>query len=359
MTQHRPRTLAAATLFAAAVLAGATALMSGAPAGAAAAPLATTPTVSTSPAPPNPPADLHVAAVTTGSITLAWTAPTPTSAAIDGYNVSYTQAFNDIFWLKQIGAVTTVTITDGVRPSGQYSLRIATRDTLGHLSRSSDTIVVVTPASDTTADKSPPTAPGDLRVTGSSSTGVDLAWTAATDNVAVTGYKVYRFDGLFVSTLVGTTTATSITVPPVSSPVGNWYVRAVDAAGNLGFVSNFVTAPVVTTPPPVRACRVTYRPGNEWPGGFVAELSVTNLGTADINGWTLALTLGGDQRITGAWNATASQSGAVATLTAADWNKKITPGSSASFGMLGSWRTSNAPPTAAAVNGTPCELTTA
>lgn len=360
MTPYRPRTLAAATLLAAAVLAGAVALMSGAPAGAAPVALtATAPTVGTSPSLPNPPADLHVTAVTSTSVTLAWTAPTPTSAAIDGYNVNYNQAFNDIYWSQQVGNVTTVTITDNIRPTGQYSFRVATRDTLGHTGQSSNVVVVVTPASDTAADRTPPGAPGDLRLVAVTTAGVQLAWTAATDDVGVAAYRVYRFDGLFVSTLVATTTGTTATVPAPTTPIGGWYVRAVDAAGNLGTVSGYVSAPVVTTPPPARSCRVAYRSGTQWPGGFTADVAVTNLTTTEINGWTLALTFGGDQRVTTIWNATVSQSGSVAAITAAGWNKRIPAGGTVSFGLVGSWRTSNAAPTAATLNGAPCELSAA
>jgi cellulose 1,4-beta-cellobiosidase len=356
MTPYRPRTLAAATLLAAAVLAGAVALMSGAPAGASVMAPATTPTIGTSPSLPNPPADLHVTAVTSTSVTLAWTAPTPTSAAIEGYNVSYNQAYNDIYWMKQIGNVTSVTITDSIRPTGQYSFRVATRDTLGHTGLSSNTVVVVTPASDTAADQSVPSTPADLRVTTVTSAGAVLNWTGSTDNVGVTGYNVYRFDGLYVSTLLGTTTATTFTAPMPSAAIGSWYVRAVDAAGNLSATSNAVTAPITTTTPPAQLCKVAYRNGSQWQGGFVADVTVTNLAATAIDGWTLALTFGGDQRVTSIWNASVSQSGNVATITSAGWNRKIAAGGTASFGLMGSWRTSNAAPTQAVLNGAACQL---
>ena len=42
------------------------------------------------------------------------------------------------------------------------------------------------------ADTTPPSAPGNLRVTGTTASSVSLAWNAATDNVGVTGYDVYR-----------------------------------------------------------------------------------------------------------------------------------------------------------------------
>ncbi|MCI0689013.1 MAG: glycosyl hydrolase family 18 protein [Sporichthyaceae bacterium] len=88
------------------------------------------------------------------------------------------------------------------------------------------------------ADTSPPTVPGNLRVTGLTSTSVSLAWNASTDNVAVTGYDVFRNGSLL------------ITVPGLTHTVGGltagtqytFTVRARDGAGNVSGQSNQVTA---------------------------------------------------------------------------------------------------------------------
>jgi chitodextrinase len=59
---------------------------------------------------------------------------------------------------------------------------------------------------------------------------VSLQWTASTDNVAVTGYNVYR-DGAVVGTVGGsTTTFSDTTVAPATTYV--YRVSAFDAAGN-------------------------------------------------------------------------------------------------------------------------------
>ena len=50
--------------------------------------------------------------------------------------------------------------------------------------------VIVSPTIVT--DTQRPTAPANLRVTGKTASSVDLAWDAATDDVGVTGYRVYR-----------------------------------------------------------------------------------------------------------------------------------------------------------------------
>ena len=229
------------------------------------------------------------------------------------------------------------------------------------------------PTAGTTDDVTPPSAPADLRMTSLTPDGVALSWTAATDDAAVTGYDVFFFDGWFSSTRVGTSAGTSFVAPLLTSGTGRpaYYVRARDAAGNLSIASNTVAAPAPTTPPPTTpppttpppttpppapACRVDYRTTAQWRGGFVAEVTVTNTGTAPVDGWRLVLTTGGDQRVTSAWNAAVTQQGTEVTLTAARWNRTIALGASVTVGLLGRWSQSNAAPAAATLNGAGCAL---
>lgn len=79
-----------------------------------------------------------------------------------------------------------------------------------------------------TQDTTPPTAPADLKAENITDAAADLSWTASTDNVGVTGYKVYNG-----STLVTTLTGTSYTVTGLSAGTSYTFrVTAVDAAGN-------------------------------------------------------------------------------------------------------------------------------
>ncbi|RKY35269.1 MAG: hypothetical protein DRP78_05610, partial [Candidatus Omnitrophota bacterium] len=79
-------------------------------------------------------------------------------------------------------------------------------------------------AGDTTA----PTVPADLQATASSSTEIDLIWTASTDNVGVTGYKIFR-DGTEISTSTGLSYSdTGLT----ASTSYSYTVSAYDAAEN-------------------------------------------------------------------------------------------------------------------------------
>lgn len=83
-------------------------------------------------------------------------------------------------------------------------------------------------------DAQAPTAPADLTATAVSSSQIDLAWTASTDNVGVTGYRIFR-DGAQVGTSTGTTYSdTGLAAETTYS----YYVKAYDAANNLSAQSD-------------------------------------------------------------------------------------------------------------------------
>lgn len=89
-------------------------------------------------------------------------------------------------------------------------------------------------------DTDPPTAPTNLRVVTKTTTTVNLAWDAATDNVGVTTYTV--FNG---ATVVGTTSGTTYTVTGLTPNTSYTFtVKAQDPAGNISPASNAV---IVTT----------------------------------------------------------------------------------------------------------------
>ena len=113
------------------------------------------------------------------------------------------------------------------------------------------------------------------------------------------------------------------------------------------------TVPIAaTTPPP--GCKVVYTRVSEWPGGFVATVTVTNTGTTPINGWSVGFTFPGDQTVTSAWNAAVTQSGSAVTAASLGYNRVLNPSAATSFGMQGTWRTSDAPPTDFTLNGRSC-----
>ena len=74
----------------------------------------------------------------------------------------------------------------------------------------------------------PPTAPTGLTATATSSTQIRLTWTASTDSVGVTGYRVFR-NNVLIATPVTTSHLDTALTP---SATYTYQVAAVDAAGN-------------------------------------------------------------------------------------------------------------------------------
>ncbi|MEV5612929.1 carbohydrate binding domain-containing protein [Streptomyces sp. NPDC052225] len=90
----------------------------------------------------------------------------------------------------------------------------------------------------TPGDTQAPTAPANLTSTGKTSNSVSLSWSAASDNVGVTGYDIYSGGSNKLLTVSGT----SATVAGLSpSTAYSFTVKAHDAAGNSSAASNAVS----------------------------------------------------------------------------------------------------------------------
>lgn len=179
----------------------------------------------TPPTAPGSPTFSNVAGTTA---TASWTAATD-NVAISGYDYR----LNAGAW-QSISNVLTFNLTNLVSAQS-YTFAVRARDAAGNLSSS-------TSGTFTTSDTVKFTAPSNVSATSSASTTVNVSWTASTDNVAVTGYRVLRNGGQ-----VGTTTtATSYADNTVSGSVAYSYtVIARDAANNESAPS---AAANVTTP---------------------------------------------------------------------------------------------------------------
>ena len=88
------------------------------------------------------------------------------------------------------------------------------------------------------ADTTPPSTPADLSATAVSSSQIDLWWSASTDDVGVTGYRVFRS-----GTQIATPTTNSYSDTGLSPSTAYTYtVQAYDAAGNNSAQSSSVSA---------------------------------------------------------------------------------------------------------------------
>ena len=186
---------------------------------------ATSPTSSPTSSPPDTtrptvPTTLTARAVSASQINLSWTASTD-NVAVTGYKV-----YRDGSLLATLGVVTTYQ-NSGLTPSTLYTYTVSAIDGAGNESLQSTTANAMTSTS--SLDPTPPTIPTNLTATAVPASQINLSWTASTDNVAVTGYKVYR-DGSLLTILGIVTTYQDSGLTP--STLYTYTVSALDGAGN-------------------------------------------------------------------------------------------------------------------------------
>jgi hypothetical protein len=129
-------------------------------------------------------------------------------------------------------------------------------------------------------DLTPPSAPSGLTATGGVGS-IALSWTAATDNLGVTGYNVHRSttSGFTPTTAnrIAQPTGTSYTDSGLAPGTYYYLVTARDAAGNVGPASNQASA--AATADTVNPTATMTAPGN----GATVSASVTVSATASDN----------------------------------------------------------------------------
>jgi chitodextrinase len=187
---------------------------------------------------PTVPTALTKTAATATSVSLSWTAATD-NVGVTGYKIFRGGT--------QVGTSATTTFTNtGLAPSNTYSYTVAANDAAGNTSAQSLALSAAT-----TADTTVPSTPTAPTLTTRTLTSITLGWTAATDNVGVTGYKIFRG-----GTQVGTSATTSYTDSGLTPGTSYSYtIAANDAAGNTSVQSTAApfstladtTAPTVPT----------------------------------------------------------------------------------------------------------------
>lgn len=122
------------------------------------------------------------------------------------------------------------------KPSGTYVYKVDLVNDYGTSSSGTISYTVVNPNGNDTVAPSVPTGLAASNITENS---VNLSWSAATDNVGVTGYEIYQ-NGVLATTVTGT----SHTVNGLSADTSYTYtIKARDGAGNVSAAS----APLVVT----------------------------------------------------------------------------------------------------------------
>jgi uncharacterized delta-60 repeat protein len=220
------------------------------------------PTPTTDTTPPTAPTGLTATFnATTNAIDLSWTAATD-NVAVTGYRI-----FRDGGPLP-ITTVNGTTFSDAGL-SGTHSYQVTAIDAAGNESAPSN----IASATVVGGDITPPTAPTALTATANLTTStIELSWTASTDDVGVTGYRIFRDNG---TTPISTVTGTAFNDP---NQLGThvYAVAAVDAAGNQSALSNSATA-TITIPEGSTLANLTVNPTT-----VTAPANAT--GTVTLNG---------------------------------------------------------------------------
>lgn len=136
------------------------------------------------------------------------------------------------------GSQLVTTITFKALATGSVTLSYAATSAIVRSSDNVNILVATTPTVLNLADTAAPTAPTSVAAPTIGITSVGLTWSASTDNVGVTGYRIYR-NGV----QVGTSTATNFTNSGLAANTAYTFsVAAVDAAGNLSAQSAGISA---------------------------------------------------------------------------------------------------------------------
>jgi len=174
---------------------------------------------------PTQPGAITVTKTGTSTAQLTWGASTD-NRGVSGYRVS-----------RDGGTPVTVATTSfndsGLNPGQTYQYSVVAFDAAG-LTSTASTKSWTQPVADTAAPTWPSGTQLTVTVTKAKAT---LSWVAASDNVAVAGYRVYRG-----ATLVATTTSRTWS-DARQRTVSTYTVVAYDAAGNTSAATNSVSVP--------------------------------------------------------------------------------------------------------------------
>ncbi|MBI3043900.1 MAG: hypothetical protein HYY78_13865 [Betaproteobacteria bacterium] len=180
---------------------------------------------------PSVPANLTATVISASQINLAWNAST------DDVGVAAYQVYRDGVFRATVTAPAVAFSDTGLTSAVTYTYTVAACDAAGNCSAQSAV------ASATTSDVTPPSVPAGLSIGSLAANSLTLSWTASTDNVGVTAYRVFR-NGTFQATVNAPTTSFNDS-GLVSATFYSYTVAACDAAGNCSAQS---TAASATTP---------------------------------------------------------------------------------------------------------------
>jgi uncharacterized repeat protein (TIGR03806 family) len=176
------------------------------------------------------------------SIQLAWTASND-NVAVDAYRI---RRNGDIVATVQgLGFQDT-----GLAVNTSYNYEVTAIDEAGNISNPALLTISTLP------DLAPPEVPGSLGGLPDVTT-VSLSWTAASDNVAVSSYRILR-EGFDIASVQGLTYLDTGLTPETTH---NYQVIAVDSSGNLSLPASLAVTTLEDLSPPSTPANFTAEPG--------------------------------------------------------------------------------------------------
>lgn len=169
--------------------------------------------------------------VTSSSVRVTWATNEASTSQVD-YGPTTTYGTTT---LLDAALVTSHSVTlTGLTANATYNFHIRSSDSLGTEGTSANATFII--------DTAAPSIPTALTATAISSSQINLSWTASTDNVAVTGYQVFR-----AGSLIATVASTSYSNSGLVAGTNYVYtVKAIDAAGNASLESGSANATTLT-----------------------------------------------------------------------------------------------------------------
>jgi len=175
---------------------------------------------------------LAASATSATQINLTWTAATD-NVGVTGYRVERCSGAACTTFAQIATPATTSYSDTGLTGATAYSYRVKAVDAAGNASASYSAEASAT--TQAAPDTTPPSTVSGFAATAASATQINLTWTAATDNVGVTGYRVERCSGAACASFaqIATPATTSYSDTGLTASTAYSYrVKAVDAAGN-------------------------------------------------------------------------------------------------------------------------------
>ena len=196
--------------------------------------------------PPTTPGALTASAQGAGSVLLNWTASTDASG-IQRYEIQ-----RDGVNMASAPGNATSFVDSTVSGSTTYTYAVRAIDGANNASAFSNTATATTPAE---ADTTPPSVPGAVAATATSSQSIAVTWQASTDagGSGLAGYRIFRDGGTNPVATVGAGVLTFTDTGLAPSTAHSYIVRAFDGDGNVSAASNAASAttPQDSVPPSV------------------------------------------------------------------------------------------------------------